>query len=71
MAAIGAGATRGGVAVLSLRTSGTIFARRDRPTEDPWGLIADFIDATGVWLPLCCVMNATSVSETLGALVQS
>lgn len=60
-AAIGAGATRPGVAVLSLGTSATVFAYSARPVLDPAGLIAPFCDSTGGWLPLLCVMNATGV----------
>jgi xylulokinase len=60
-AAIGAGATRPGVAVLSLGTSATVFAYSRTPVLDPAGLIAPFCDSTGGWLPLLCVMNATGV----------
>ncbi len=60
-AAIGAGATRPGVAVLSLGTSATVFAYSARPLLDPAGLIAPFCDSSGGWLPLLCVMNATGV----------
>lgn len=60
-AAIGSGATREGIAVLSLGTSATLFARASSPVIDPAGLIAPFCDATGGWLPLLCVMNATGV----------
>ena len=61
--AIGAGATRAGVLVCSLGTSATIFHRSAKPVIDPAGLIAPFCDATGGWLPLLCVMNATGVAE--------
>ncbi|MCC6406355.1 MAG: xylulokinase [Planctomycetes bacterium] len=61
--AIGAGATRSGVVVVSLGTSATVFARSERPLVDPEGLIAPFCDSTGAWLPLLCVMNATGVLE--------
>jgi D-xylulose kinase len=60
-AAIGSGATRAGVAVLSLGTSATVFARSETPVIDPDGLIAPFCDSAGAWLPLLCVMNATGV----------
>jgi xylulokinase len=60
-AAIGAGATRPGVVVLSLGTSATVFAHSKTPVLDPEGLIAPFCDSTGGHLPLLCVMNATSV----------
>ncbi|MFW6050282.1 MAG: xylulokinase [Myxococcota bacterium] len=63
MSAIGSGATRDGVVVVSLGTSGTAFAHSSRPLRDPEGLIAPFCDATGGWLPLLCVMNMTGVLE--------
>lgn len=66
-AAIGSGATRPGVAVCSLGTSGTVFAYADRPVLDPAGLIAPFCDSTGGWLPLLCVMNCTNVTEEVHA----
>ncbi|RMH04858.1 MAG: xylulokinase [Planctomycetota bacterium] len=63
MSALGAGAVREGVLVVSLGTSGTLFARSERPVVDPEGLIAPFCDATGAWLPLLCTMNCTTVLE--------
>jgi D-xylulose kinase len=63
MSAIGSGATREGVAVLSLGTSATVFGHSRRPVVDPRGAIAAFCDSTGGWLPLLCVMNATGVLE--------
>lgn len=67
LSAIGAGATREGIAVLSLGTSATIFTRSATPVVDPSGAIAPFCDSTGAWLPLLCVMNATGVLEELAA----
>jgi xylulokinase len=67
MSALGAGATRPGILVVSLGTSGTIFGFSDRPVVDPDGLIAPFCDSTGGWLPLLCVMNATGVLEEVRA----
>ena len=63
MSAIGSGATRPGVVVCSLGTSGTVFAHAEAPIVDPEGLIAPFCDSTGGWLPLLCVMNLTGVAE--------
>jgi D-xylulose kinase len=63
MAAIGSGAVRPGIAVLSLGTSGTVFACAPAPVCDPQGEIAAFCDSTGRWLPLGCTMNATVSSE--------
>jgi len=67
MSAIGAGATRPGVLVISLGTSGTVFARTDRPIVDPEGLIASFCSSDGGWLPLFCTMNCTNVLEEVRA----
>jgi xylulokinase len=67
MSAIGSGATREGVAVLSLGTSATVFSYSARPVIDPKGAIAPFCDSTGAWLPLLCVMNATGVLEEIRA----
>ncbi len=63
MSAIGSGATRPGVVVVSLGTSGTVFCHASEPVVDPDGLIAPFCDSTGGWLPLLCVMNLTGVTE--------
>lgn len=68
MSAIGAGATWSSVVVASLGTSGTIFTRTEHPVVDPRGLIAPFCSSDGAWLPLLCVMNATSVLEEVKAL---
>lgn len=69
--AIGSGATRPGVVVCSLGTSGTVFTYSDRPVTDPEGLIAPFCDSTGGWLPLLCVMNCTNVTEEVRAAFPS
>ena len=50
-----------GDVVVSLGTSGTVFAVADRPTSDPSGIIAGFADATGRFLPLACTLNAARV----------
>ncbi|MCK6546913.1 xylulokinase [Myxococcota bacterium] len=63
MSAIGSGATRPGVSVVSLGTSGTVFAYSARPIVDPAGDVAAFCDSTGAWLPLLCVMNMTGVAN--------
>ncbi len=67
MSAVGSGATRAGVAVLSLGTSATLFCHSDRPIIDRSGAIAPFCSSTGGWLPLLCVMNATGVLEEVRA----
>ena len=68
MSAFGSGATREGVAVMSLGTSGTVFCHSTQPVLDPQGLIAPFCDSTGGWLPLLCVMNVTGVTEEVRSL---
>ncbi len=65
MSAIGSGATRSGVVVMSLGTSGTVFTRTDQPVIDPEGLIAPFCSSDGGWLPLLCIMNCTNVTEEI------
>jgi xylulokinase len=63
LSAIGSGATKAGVAVVSLGTSGTAFAYAATPIVDPKGQIAAFCDSTGAWMPLLCTMNVTGVTE--------
>ncbi|MEQ9460339.1 MAG: FGGY family carbohydrate kinase, partial [Phycisphaeraceae bacterium] len=63
MSAIGSGATTPGPVVLSLGTSGTVFACADQPVIDPDGLIAPFCSSAGDFLPLLCTMNVTAVTE--------
>ncbi len=63
MSAIGSGATKAGATVMSLGTSGTVFAYSSTPVIDPEGLIAAFCDSTGAWMPLLCTMNVTGVTE--------
>lgn len=63
MSAIGSGATEKGVTVVSLGTSGTVFAYSESPVIDEAGLIAGFCDSTGAWMPLLCTMNVTGVTE--------
>ena len=59
-AALGLG-LEAGQAVVSLGTSGTVFAVSDTPPADPSGAIAGFADATGRHLPLMCTLNAARV----------
>ncbi|HMM96488.1 xylulokinase [Phycicoccus sp.] len=68
-AALGLGLRRGDV-VVSLGTSGTAFARHDRPTADARGFVQSFADAEDAFLPLVCTLNAARVltagAATLG-----
>ena len=63
MSAIGSGATAPGPVIMSLGTSGTVFACAEKPVIDPDGLIAPFCSSTGSYLPLLCTMNVTGVTE--------
>jgi xylulokinase len=67
-AALGIGLRPGDVAI-SLGTSGTVYAVAAQPTADPSGTVAGFADATGRFLPLVCVMNATQVTESIARLL--
>ena len=67
-AALGLGAGPGDV-VVSLGTSGTVFAVADHPTSDPSGFVAGFADATGRFLPLVCTLNAARVLDATAAML--
>ena len=67
-AALGLGARPGDV-VVSLGTSGTVFAAHDRPTHDPTGTVCGFADATGGHLPLVCTLNAARVLSSAAAML--
>jgi xylulokinase len=66
--ALGVGLGPGDV-VLSLGTSGTVFAAADQPTADATGAVAGFADATGRFLPLVCTLNATRVTDALARVL--
>jgi xylulokinase len=67
-AALGVSAGPGDV-VVSLGTSGTVFAVHGRPTHDGTGAVAGFADATGAFLPLVCTLNAARVLTATAALL--
>ena len=48
-----------GEEVLSLGTSGTVYTVALAPAADASGVVAGFADATGLYLPLACTLNAT------------
>jgi xylulokinase len=50
-----------GDVVISIGTSGTVFAVSDTATADASGIIAGFADASGRFLPLVCTLNAARV----------
>jgi xylulokinase len=68
-AALGLDARPGDV-VVSLGTSGTAFAVSTTPAHDATGFVAGFADASGLFLPLVCTLNAarvlTAMAEMLG-----
>jgi xylulokinase len=66
--ALGLGAGPGD-AVVSIGTSGTVFAVHEAPSEDPSGLVAGFADATGRFLPLVCTLNAARVLSAAAAML--
>jgi len=68
-AGLGVGATVGDV-VMSLGTSGTVFAVADAPSADATGLVAGFADATGNYLPLVCTLNATRIFDATANILQ-
>lgn len=58
-----------GTPVLSLGTSGTVYAvSRNRPA-DPSGTVAGFADARGDRLPLACTLNCTLAVDRIAALL--
>jgi xylulokinase len=67
-AALGLGLGRGDV-VVSLGTSGTVFAVHDDAVADPSGAVAGFADATGRFLPLVCTLNAARVLSAAAGML--
>jgi xylulokinase len=61
-AALGLGAKPGDV-VVSIGTSGTVFSVSALGSSDSAGLVAGFADASGVYLPLACTLNAARVLD--------
>lgn len=58
-----------GDAVVSLGTSGTVFAVSEGATQDPDGIICGFADATGRFLPLVCTLNAARVLTAAASML--
>jgi xylulokinase len=67
-AGLGAGASNGDV-VVSLGTSGTVFAVSATSTHDTTGTIAGFASASGSFLPLVCTLNAARVLDRFADLL--
>jgi xylulokinase len=68
-AALGLGAAAGEV-IISIGTSGTVFAVSDTATADPSATVAGFADATGRFLPLVCTLNAARVLDATARLLR-
>jgi xylulokinase len=67
-AALGLGAVAGDV-VVSIGTSGTVFAVSERSAHDPTGTVAGFADASGHYLPLIATLNAARVLSSVAGLL--
>lgn len=67
-AALGLGAASGDV-VVSIGTSGTVFAVTDAPVRDASGTVAGFADASGAYLPLIATLNAARVLDAIARLL--
>ncbi|UKA56383.1 xylulose kinase [Arthrobacter sp. FW305-BF8] len=67
-AALGLDARAGDV-VVSVGTSGTVFAVSDEPIGDPSGTVAGFADASGLFLPIAVTLNAARVLTSIAGLL--
>jgi xylulokinase len=67
-AALGVGAHAGDV-VVSIGTSGTVFAVSERPVRDETGTVAGFADAGGAFLPIVVTLNAARVLDAVSGLL--
>ncbi|MFD1715407.1 xylulokinase [Amnibacterium flavum] len=67
-AALGLGAEEGDV-VVSIGTSGTVFAVTQVASADPTGTVAGFADASGLFLPLVATLNAARILDVTTALL--
>ncbi|MBH0084328.1 xylulokinase [Salinibacterium sp. SWN167] len=67
-AALGLGARAGDV-VVSIGTSGTVFAVTEIQVPDATGTVAGFADASGIFLPLVATMNAARVLDSTATLL--
>ncbi|WDF32930.1 FGGY family carbohydrate kinase [Arthrobacter agilis] len=67
-AALGLGAEEGDV-VVSLGTSGTVFAVAADAVADASGTVAGFADASGLFLPLVATLNAARVLSSVAGVL--
>jgi xylulokinase len=68
-AALGLGAEEGDV-IVSIGTSGVVTAVAADPVVDEDGLVADFADGTGRYLPLVCTLNSARVLDAAARMLQ-
>lgn len=66
--ALGLGARPGDV-IVSVGTSGTVFAVTEQPARDESGAVAGFADASGVYLPLIATLNASRIMDAATGLL--
>lgn len=67
-AALGLG-TKPGDVVVSVGTSGTVFAVDSSPGHDASGTVAGFADASGEYLPIAVTLNAARVLSSVAAVL--
>jgi xylulokinase len=67
-AGLGLGAVEGDV-IVSIGTSGTVFAVSATPTADETGTVAGFADASGRYLPLIATLNAARVLDAAATIL--
>ncbi|GAB2523542.1 xylulokinase [Paramicrobacterium agarici] len=67
-AALGLGAVSGDV-IVSIGTSGTVFAVTDTPARDASGTVAGFASADGAYLPLIATLNAARILDAVARLL--
>jgi xylulokinase len=67
-AMFGLGADQGDV-VMSIGTSGTVFAISPDPVADVTGAVAGFADASGSFLPLVATLNAARILDSAARLL--
>ncbi|WP_030149309.1 xylulokinase [Mycetocola saprophilus] len=67
-AGLGLGAQSGDV-VVSIGTSGTVFAVTEASPNDPTGTVAGFAAASGEFLPLVCTLNAARILDAIAGLL--
>jgi xylulokinase len=70
LAALGLGIGAGD-AVVSIGTSGTVYAQADTPVKDLRGVVSTYADATGKYLPLVAMLNAARVLDAGRTLLRA